>query len=103
MYFKINRLVTIILSEDSSKKYKYFKDKDELSWKTPLHYAAELNYTTVAQSILCHYPGQLYITTNPHSANQNRRSLPVELSLMRHNDDVSAFLIENMKPERYMY
>ncbi|KAJ7314871.1 hypothetical protein OS493_039106, partial [Desmophyllum pertusum] len=42
----VNRLVTIILN-----KTKYFKDKAELSWKTPLHLVAELNYATVAQTM----------------------------------------------------
>ncbi len=99
--FQVNRLVTIILNNDDVKKYKYFKDKEELSWKTPLHLVAELNFTTVAQTILRHYPGQLYITTNPHAGNENRRCIPLELALMRHNDEVSALLMEHMKPERY--
>ncbi|KAJ7356174.1 hypothetical protein OS493_026558, partial [Desmophyllum pertusum] len=48
----VNRLVTIILNKDKAiKKYKYFKDKAELSWKTPLHLVAELNYVTVAQTM----------------------------------------------------
>lgn len=103
-FFQVNRLVSIILKEDraGNRKYKYFKDKDELSWKTPLHLVAELNYTTVAQTILCHYPGQLYITTNPHTGNKNRRYIPLELALIKYNDEVSALLIEHMKPERYV-
>ena len=98
----MNRLVTIILNKDKAiKKYKYFKDKAELSWKTPLHLVAELNYATVAQTILCHYPGQLYITTNPHVGNDSRRCIPLELALTRRNEEVSALLIEHMKSERY--
>ena len=102
--FQINRLVSIILKEDreGERKYKYFKDKDEPSWKTPLHLVAELNYTTVAQTILCHYHGQLYITTNPHTGNKNHRYIPLELALIKYNDEVSALLIEHMKSERYV-
>ena len=99
--FQINRLITIIFRDHSSRKYKYFKDKDELSWKTPLHLVAELNFTTVARTVLRHFPGQLYVTTNPHSGNHNCRRIPVELALLSDYDDVSAFLIDNMKPERY--
>ena len=99
--FQINRLITIIFRDHCSRKYKYFKDKDELSWKTPLHLVAELNFATVARTVLHHFPGQLYVTTNPHSGNHNRRRIPVELALLSSNDDVSAFLIDNMKPERY--
>ena len=101
--FQVNRLVSIILKEDreGKRKYKYFKDKDEPSWKTPLYLVAELNYTTVAQTILCHYHGQLYITTNPHPCNNNRRYIPLELALMKYNDEVFALLIEHMKSERY--
>lgn len=104
--FQVNRLVAIILSEDRAEKrnkYKYFKDKEELSWKTPLHLVAELNYSAVARTILCHYPGQLYITTNPHVGNENRRCIPLALALMKHNDEVSALLIEHMKSERYSF
>ena len=103
--FQVNRLVSIILMEDreGSRKYKYFKDKDEPSWKTPLHLVAELNYTLVAQTILCHYPGQLFITTNPHNGNKNCRYIPLELALTKYNDEVSALLIEHMKSERYWY
>ena len=103
--FQVNRLVSIILKEDreGERKYKYFKDKDELSWKTPLHLVAELNYATVARTILCHYPGQLYITTNPHAGNKNHRYIPLELALSSINDEVSALLIEHMKSERYVF
>ena len=102
--FQVNHLVSIILKEDreGKRKYKYFKDKDEPSWKTPLHLVAELNYTTVAQTILCHYQGQLYITTNPHTGNKNCRYIPLELALIKFNDEVSALLIEHMKSERYV-
>ncbi|CAH3135142.1 unnamed protein product [Porites lobata] len=99
---QINRLITIIFRDHSSRKYKYFKDKDELSWKTPLHLVAELNFATVARTVLRHFPGQLYVTTNPHSGNHNCRRIPVELALLSCNDDVSAFLIDNMKPERVL-
>ena len=103
--FQVNRLVSIILKEDrkGEGKYKYFKDKDELSWRTPLHLVAELNYATVARTILCHYPGQLYITTNPHAGNKNHRHIPLELALLSFNDEVSALLIEHMKSERYVF
>ena len=103
--FQVNRLVSIILKEDreGERKYKYFKDKDELSWKTPLHLVAELNYATVARTILCHYPGQLYITTNPHAGNKNHRHIPLELALSSFNDEVSTLLIEHMKSERYVF
>ena len=104
-FFQVNRLVSIILKEDRAqkrKKYKYFNDEDEPSCKTPLHLVAELNYTTVAQTILCHYPGQLYITTNPHPGNKNNRYIPLELALTKYNDEVSALLIDHMKSERYV-
>lgn len=54
----------------------------------------------MAQTILSHYPGQLYITTNPHAGNDNSRSIPLKLALTRHNDEVSALLIQHMKSER---
>ena len=100
-YTQINRLVKIIFCKDEAKKYKFFKDKKELSWKTPLHLVAELNFTSVAQTILSHYPGQLYITTNPHAGNNNSRSIPLKLALKRRNDEVSTLMIEHMGSERY--
>ena len=100
-YTQINRLVKIIFCKDEAKKYKFFKDKKELSWKTPLHLVAELNFTSVAQTILSHYPGQLYITTNPHAGNDNSRSIPLKLALKRRNDEVSTLMIEHMGSERY--
>lgn len=102
-YIQVNRLVKIILCKDEAKKYKFFRDKEELSWKTPLHLVAELNFTSVAQTILAHYPGQLYITTNPHTGNDNSRGIPLKLALKRCNDEVSTLLIEHMKSERYSY
>lgn len=99
---EINRLVKIIFCKDEAKKYKFFKDKKELSWKTPLHLVAELNFTSVAQTILSHYPGQLYITTNPHAGNDNSRSIPLKLALKRRNDEVSTLMIEHMGSERVL-
>ena len=91
----------IILDKDEDEEYKYFKDKDDPAQKTLLHICAELNFVSVAKTVLRHYPGTLYITTRPHD--EHRRYLPVELAIIKRNDDVAAFLVKQIKYKRLVW
>ena len=87
------------MERDEDEEYKYFKDKRDPSQYTLLHYAARLNFVHVASSLLHHYPGLLYITTKAHGV--DRSYLPVELAIKESRDDAAAFLVKQMKHERW--
>lgn len=65
-----------------------------------MHYAAELGFLHVTQTLVEKCPGLLALKTRePYKKKQGL--LPVELALVTQNDDVAAYLIRKMSHDRY--
>ena len=66
---------------------------------TLLHLAVEQNFAHVTKLLVEKYPSLVYTKTQP--AGGNIEYLPVEKALMLYNDDTAAYLISQMKPDRW--
>lgn len=96
-----NRLLEIILESElnSSNEYQTFRDEEDNTRRTLLHYAAELGYLYVTKTLAKKCPGLLILKTE--QTKEKRSMLPVELALEAENDEVAAYLVRVMWHERY--
>ena len=89
---QINQLLEIILQSEINpcNKYQKFRDEEDKTRKTLLHYAAELvNKCPVLLTLKTEY------------VKDKGSMLPVELALVAEKDEVAAYLIRIMWHERY--
>ena len=83
------------LNEDN--RYETFRDEDDKTKKTLMHYAAELDFLHVAKTLVKKCPGLLATKTKAQVKPEKKRGLlPVELALTMENDDVAEYLIRMM-------
>ena len=96
-----NRLLEIMLESElnSSNEYQTFRDEEDNTRRTLLHYAAELGYLYVTKTLAKKCPGLLILKTE--QTKEKRSMLPVELALEAENDEVAAYLVRVMWHERY--
>ena len=100
---QINRFLEILLDSElnADNKYETFRDEEEKTKKTLLHYAAELGFLYVTKTIVKKCPGLVALKTKAQLQPEKKRGLlPVELALIAENDDVAAYLIRMMWHER---
>ena len=97
---QINGLFEIILESELNvyNKYRTFRDEEDKTRKTLLHYASELGFLLVCKTLVKKYPVLLNLQTE--EVREIRTMLPVELALVAENDEVSAYLIRMMWHER---
>ena len=98
-FFQINRLLKILLKSklNADNRYKTFRDKDDKTKKTLMHYAAELGFLHVTKTLVKKYPVLLATKTKAQLKPEKKRGLlPAELALTMENDDVAAYLIRMM-------
>ena len=79
---------------NSDNRYEAFRDKEDKTKKTLLHYAAELGFLQITKLLVKKCPW-LLATTTKESA-KKRALLPVELALVAENDQVAAYLMRMM-------
>lgn len=84
---------------NSSNEYQTFRDEEDKTRRTLLHYAAELGYLYVTKTLAKKCPGLLILKTE--QTKEKRSMLPVELALEAENDEVAAYLVRVMWHERY--
>ena len=84
---------------NSSNEYQTFRDEEDNTRRTLLHYAAELGYLYVTKTLAKKCPGLLILKTE--QTKEKRSMLPVELALGAENDEVAAYLVKVMWHERY--
>ena len=104
MILQINRLLDSLLESElnSDSRYEMFRDKEDKTKKTLLHYAAELGFLHVTKTLVEKCPGLVALMTEDQLEPERKRAmLPVELALVAENDDVAAYLIRMMWHERY--
>ena len=78
-----------------------FRDEEDKTKRTLMHYAAELDFLHVTKTLVEKCPSLLAVKTKGQSKPVKKRSLlPVELALAMGNDNVSAYLIRTMQHER---
>ena len=100
---QINRFLEILLESElnADNRYEAFRDKDDKTKKTLMHYAAELGFLQVTKTLVKKCPGLLAMKTNAQLKPEKKRGLlPVEFALTMENDDVAAYLIRMMWHER---
>ena len=100
----MNEFLEIILDSElnSGNKYELFKDEEDKTKKTLLHFAAEVGLLQITKTLLKKCPGLLDATTELQIIPKKKRAmLPVELALNAENDEVAAYLIRAMWHERY--
>ena len=83
---------------NANNKYEIFRDEDDKTRKTLLHYASELGFLLVCKTLVKKYPVLLNLQTE--EVREIRTMLPAELALVAENDEVSAYLIRMMWHER---
>ncbi|XP_022806758.1 uncharacterized protein LOC111343832 [Stylophora pistillata] len=96
----VNRLLEILLESalNSDNRYEMFRDKDDKAGKTLLHYAAELGFLCVTRTLVNKLPWLLTVETK--APKKKRALLPVDIALITENDEVAAYLIRMMWPDR---
>nr|XP_058966812.1 transient receptor potential cation channel subfamily A member 1-like [Pocillopora verrucosa] len=95
----VNEFLEIILDSElnSGNKYELFKDEEDKTKKTLLHFAAEVGLLQITKTLLKKCPGLLDATTELQIIPKKKRAmLPVELALNAENDEVAAYLIRAM-------
>ena len=86
---------------NANNRYESFRDKEDNTKKTLMHYAAELDFLHVTKTLVEKCPRLLGLKTLAQLKPEKKRGLlPVELALTMENDDVAAYLIRTMWPER---
>lgn len=100
---QVNRFLEILLESEvnSDNKYEGFRDREDRTKKTLMHYAAELGFLQVTKTLVKKFPLLLGIKTMEPNK-KKRRLLPVDLALEAGNDDVAAYLIRMMQQKRYI-
>lgn len=98
---QIDRLLKIMLESElnCNNKYEAFRDEEDKTRKTLLHYAAELGYLYVTETLADKCP--VLLTMKTEQAKGKKSMLAVELALVAENDEVAAYLIRVMLHERY--
>lgn len=102
-FLQINRFLEILLKSklNADNRYETFRDEEDKTTKTLMHYAAELNFLHVTKTLVKKCPGLLALKTKAQLKPEKKRGLlPVELALIMENDDVAAYLIRMMWHER---
>jgi len=99
---QINRFLEILLKSElnSDCLYETFRDEDDKTKKTLMHYAAELDFLNVTKTLVKKCPGLLAMKTRALFKPEKRGLLPVEVALTMENDDVAAYLIRMMWHEK---
>ena len=88
---------------NADKRYETFRDEEDTTKKTLMHYAAEFNFLHVTKTLVKKCPGLLDLKTKAQRKPEKKRGLlPVEVALTMENDDVAAYLIRMMWHGRYM-
>ena len=103
-FLQINRFLEILLKSElnADNRYEKFRDEEDKTKKTLMHYAAELNFPHVTVTLAKKCPHLLALKTKAQLKPEKRGLLPVELALTMENDDVAAYLIRMMRHERYV-
>ncbi|XP_020624658.1 uncharacterized protein LOC110062135 [Orbicella faveolata] len=99
----INRFLEILLKSElnADNRYETFRDDEDKTKKTLMHYVAELDFLHVTKTLVKKCPGLLALKTKAQLKPEKKRGLlPVELALTKENDDVAAYLIRMMWHER---
>ncbi|PFX15198.1 hypothetical protein AWC38_SpisGene20587 [Stylophora pistillata] len=101
----VNRLLEILLESElnSGNRYEMFRDEDDKAGKTLLHYAAELGFLCVTRTLVNKIPWLLTVETvafDNGAPNKKQELLPVDMALITENDEVAAYLIRMMLPDR---
>ena len=102
-FLQINRFLEILLKSElnADNRYETFRDEEDKTKKTLMHYAAVLDFPHVTKTLVKKCPGLLLLETEAQLKPEKKRSLlPVELALTMENDDVAAYLIRMMWHER---
>ena len=102
---QINRFLEILLESELNlgNRYETFRDEDDKTKKTLLHYAAELGFLHVTKTLVRKCPGLLLVMTREQLQPEKKRCLlPVELALLAENDDLAAYLIRVTSHDRYI-
>ena len=100
---QVNRFLEILLKSELNKnnRYKTFRDEEDKTKKTLMHYAAELDFLHVTKTLAKNCPDMLAMETKAQLKPEKQRGLlPVELALTMENDDVAAYLIRMMWHEK---
>ena len=98
IHLQINRFTVILLEKDPKTYSKIRVDRDvDPSRPTMLHLAAERNFVHVARTLVKERRGLLYSYTEEQD--ETRACLPVEVALMKFNDEVASYLIAQMDNE----
>ena len=96
---QISRFTEILLERDTDEEYKFYRVEEDPACPTLLHLAVEQNFAHVTKLLVEKYPSLIYTKTQPVGG--NIEYLPVEKALMLYNDDTAAYLISQMKPDRW--
>lgn len=99
-FFQISRFTEIVLDRDSNKEYRFYYDEEDPACPTLLHLAVGWNFLHVAKLLVERYPSLIY--TETQQVEEEREYLPVEKALMLYNDETAAYLISQMKPDRWV-
>jgi len=102
-FLQINRFLEILLKSElnADNRYEKFRDCEDKTKKTLMHYAAELDFLHVTRTLVKKCPGLLAQKTEAQLKPKKKRGLlPVELALTLENDDVAAYLIRVMSHKR---
>lgn len=89
---------------NSGNRYEEFQDEDDETRKTLMHYAAEIGFLHVTQTLVKKCPQLLAVKTDEQLTPVKKRAiLPVELAIEAEKDDVAAYLIRVMWHDRYRH
>ena len=78
-----------------------FRDEEDKTKRTLLHYAAELDFLQVTQTLVKKCPFLLAVKTKGQLEPVSKRAaLPVELAIQAEKDEVAAYLIRMMWHDR---
>ena len=88
------------MERDTNEEYKFYFDNEDPACPTLLHLAVEWNFLRVAKLLIAKYPLLLY--TKTEEVPEKSGYLPVEKALMLYNDETAAYLISQMKSERWV-
>ena len=100
---QINRFLELLLKSElnADNRYEKFRDNQDKTKKTLMHYAAELDFLHVTKTLVIKCPRLLLVKTMAQLKPEKKRSLlPVELALTMENDDVAAYLLRMTCHER---
>lgn len=86
---------------NSENRYQTFRDKEDKTKKTLLHYAAEFGFLHVTKTLVKKCPLLLGLKTVEQLEPEQRAMLPIESAILAMNDEVAAYLIRVMWHDRY--